>query len=110
MVAAKSPANNKPTVPIGIVLRANTKYTASAALLPNSGNAAAASGYKMAETQGGINHIILPNPINTMASKAAFLALSESFAFRKRKESFKFIMVIICLARKKTKVPTNNKP
>ena len=25
MVAAKSPANNKPTVPMGIVFRANTK-------------------------------------------------------------------------------------
>ena len=70
----------------------------------------AASGNKMADAQGGTNQIILPTPINIMAKKAAFLALTESFAVKNRKESCMFIIVISCLAKKNTNVPTNNNP
>ena len=40
MVAAKSPATSRPTVPTGMTLRVNTRYTESVALPPRSAYAA----------------------------------------------------------------------
>ena len=84
MVAANSPASSSPTVPTGMAFCAKTKNTASPAFLPNSGKAAAASGYKMAAAHGGMKKTMLPTPIKMAANIAARLAFLVSLAVRKR--------------------------